>query len=134
MDYKVERKNDRLFHVLGKTGVVAIELGPKRLKVRASDENLSDSMTARHYHAPKTKDVIGKDGKPHKETVYAKDALGKPIEVGKDMTVLDWKGTMSKPVWYIYLKVGDKFVPKGECEIKEDALVKAFDLLSKESA
>lgn len=107
---KVEQKSARLFHVIGDKGVVAIEQGPARFKVTASKENLSDEVTAKHYK------------------VGALDALGKEIVLDKEMTIIDWKGT--KPmVWYVYADEKGKFVPKHVCEIKEDALAKAFDLL-----
>jgi hypothetical protein len=54
-------------------GKARIEIGPLRKQAVASKELLSDEVTAAHYK------------------VGGRDALGKPIELGKPMDYIDWK-------------------------------------------
>ena len=108
-------------------GHVRIEPGPPRKREVATEELLSDKATASHYHPPKVVKVkdLGKsfrkpDGSVHvtcnktgalqifgpadgdKEvTLYARDALGKAIEVGKPIDFIDWKSRRT-PVFYVY--------------------------------
>lgn len=60
---------------------VRVEDGPLRRTEIATEELLSDEVTARHYQV----------GKP--------DAAGNIITLGKEMTFLDFK---AKRVWYVY--------------------------------
>jgi hypothetical protein len=77
-------------------GKVRIEVGPARFKAIATKELLDDKVTAAHYQV----------GLP--------DALGKPIELGKEFTYIDWKG-LSAPVHYIYaLEAVDETDDKGK--------------------
>ena len=60
---------------------VRVEDGPLRRTEIATEELLSDEVTARHYQV----------GKP--------DAAGNFISLGKELTFLDFK---AKRVWYVY--------------------------------
>jgi hypothetical protein len=60
---------------------VVIESGPAKKKAIATEELLSDAVTAGHYKAG------------------AKDAMYKSIVIGQEMTYLDWLGAW---VWYVY--------------------------------
>lgn len=62
-------------------GRVRIESGPKRVVAVATNELLDDEVTASHYAAGK------------------KDAVGKPIVLGEEMTYIDWMGERG---WYVY--------------------------------
>lgn len=92
---EIERLSDTLIEIGGK---VRVEQGPELKTAEATEELLDDKVTASHYHAPveKTHAASGKTVK-----VYAKDALGQRIEIGSDMTYLDWLGDR---VWYVYVK------------------------------
>src|SRR4051812_37727805 len=74
-----------------------IETGPPQITAIATEELLDNSQTAEHYHAPIA------DGD---KTIFAKDALGNPIQLGEEFTYLDWGGTDNegKRVFYIYEK------------------------------
>lgn len=56
---------------------IRIEAGPRRVTGVATEELLSDSVTAKHYQV----------GRP--------DALGKQIVLGQEMTYLDWRAFRS---------------------------------------
>jgi hypothetical protein len=60
---------------------IVIESGPAKKKAIATEELLSDAVTAGHYK------------------VGAKDAMYRPIVLGEEMTYLDWLGEW---VWYVY--------------------------------
>lgn len=79
---------------------IRIEPGHKHKKAVATEELLSDEVTARHYYAGVRKEPVylanGEQRKdPDGNLVYADrvgiDALGKPIELGKEMDYIDWK-------------------------------------------
>lgn len=94
---------------------VRVERGPAKKKAKASDKLLSDEVTAKHY----------KPGKP--------DAEGKPIEPGKEMAYLDWKG---EHVWKVYKLIvrpslGNKYVIESE-HATRDAAMEAAQQLAKE--
>lgn len=86
-------------------GKFRIEKGPKRLKAVATAELLDDEVTAAHYHAPrKVKKTVKQDGKDVvvEVTEVAVDALGKPIELGKEMNYIDWKNRRTNFTYYVY--------------------------------
>jgi len=60
---------------------IVIESGPAKKKAIATEELLSDAVTAGHYK------------------VGGRDAMNKPIVLGEEMTYLDWLGAW---VWYVY--------------------------------
>lgn len=62
-------------------GRVRIESGPKRVVAVATEELLANDATALHY------------------AVGNKDAVGKPIVLGEEMTYIDWMGERG---WYVY--------------------------------
>src|SRR6476661_6554669 len=68
---------------------VRIEPGPKLVTAVATEELLHNSRTAEHY-------VEG-----------GRDSNGRPIELGKEFTYLEWGGTETerKEVFYVYRKV-----------------------------
>lgn len=68
-------------HLIDYDEKARVEAGPKLVTAKATDTLLADNKTAAHYR------------------VGALDALGVVIELGKNMTYLDWLGT---PVWYVY--------------------------------
>lgn len=59
---------------------VRIEPAPKRVTAIATEELLSDAITAAHYQV----------GQP--------DAFGKPIALGEEMTYLCWGGADEPPI------------------------------------
>ena len=89
-----------------------IEPGPRRCVAVATEELLDNSVTAPHY-ALLVDDTP--DGEPPRPGV---DAAGEPIELGKEMTYLDWNGAASgrtdSIVFYVY-ELGDMT----EAEVKE---------------
>jgi hypothetical protein len=62
-------------------GKYRIEMGPPRKVAVATEELLSNELTAEHYQ------------------VGAKDALGKEIVLGEEMTYVDWHGPR---VWWVF--------------------------------
>ncbi len=68
---------------------VRIEPGPKLVTAVATDELLHNSRTAEHY------------------SEGGRDANGRPIELGKEFTYLEWGGAETEPkvVFYVYKKV-----------------------------
>lgn len=84
----------RTGNIIELNGKVRIEPGPARLTDIATAELLG-ALTAEHYHLPYPDPETG-------ETVYARDADGKPIEEGKEFSYIDWKLTQSAPVHYLY--------------------------------
>jgi len=87
-----ERLGEQLVEIGGK---VRIERGPKLKTGKATEELLSDDVTAKHYHLPRK--VTNKDGST--EMVFARDAKGKVIKHGEELTYLDWIGEHH---WYVY--------------------------------
>lgn len=84
---------------------IRIEPGPASIQDIATEELLGPS-TAAHYHAPRSATVEEIED-PAIDTpggmVYAKDALGQNIEIGKPMTYLDWNAFKAgEPVYYLY--------------------------------
>lgn len=84
---------------------IRIEPGPARIEAIATAELLGEA-TADHYYPPRpatpeeieSPAVDTKDGQ-----VFAKDALGKDIEIGQPMTYLDWMAFKNgNPVYYLY--------------------------------
>lgn len=77
---------------------VRIEPGPKLVTAIATEELLHNSRTADHY-------IVG-----------ARDSKGVPIELGKEMSYLEWGGSETEPklTFYIYKKVSvnstDEFI------------------------
>jgi hypothetical protein len=114
---------------------VRIEPGPMRRREVASEEILSDDVTASHYHAPKEVDVIDKaTGKPtgEKETVVAVDSFGKPIDLGQPFDFVDWKSEVR--AWNVYrletVEAANMWVHKGSHANEQDALSQAVELAS----
>jgi hypothetical protein len=81
---------------------VRIEPGPKLVTAVATEELLHDNRTAGHYH------------------VGGRDSKGRPIELGKEFTYLEWGGNEAEPklVFYVYKKVPvnsvDEFIGEDE--------------------
>lgn len=69
---------------------LAVERGARRVTAVATTELLSNEQTADHYFAGTR--VIGADADGEDVTREGVDALGEKIEVGKEMTYLDWVG------------------------------------------
>jgi len=94
---------------------VRVEPGPVRRVAVATKELLSDEATARHYLAG------------------AFDAAGKPIEEGKEMTYLDYRG---KRVFKVYLlepaEDGERYVWQSEHDTYEAAVAEASRIAAKE--
>lgn len=75
---------------------VRLESGPVRKIAIATEELLHDDATAGHYYVgERIEDGVRKIGR---------DALGKPIVLGEEMTYLQWGGRNTVPVmgWYVY--------------------------------
>lgn len=73
-----ERLSDTLIDLGGR---VRIERGPKLKEAKATEQLLSNTVTAEHYQ------------------LGARDAKGRVIERDKPMSYLDWIGEQT---WYIY--------------------------------
>lgn len=108
----IKKISDTITEIDGK---VRIESGPARLRAKATKELLSDDVTATHYK------------------VGAIDAVGKKIELGKEMTYIDWKSR--DVVFYIY-KLGkddegvQRWLPAADPQPNyESALTKALALV-----
>lgn len=77
---------------------IRIEPGPKLVKAVATEELLHNNRTAAHYQ------------------VGERDARGRPIELGKEMSYLEWGAddTPINEVFYVYEKVAvnstDEFI------------------------
>jgi hypothetical protein len=80
----VTRKSD-LVEIGG--GAYRVEAGPPLKRAKATEAILSDDKTAPHYR-------LAEEGEPP-----ALDALGQPIEEGKQFAYLDWLG---ERVFYLY--------------------------------
>lgn len=103
---------------------IRIESGPARLTALATPELLDDAVTAAHYQLPRaaSPEEIADPTLPTPDgKVRALDALGVPIEEGREMTYLDWKGhavgASGSTVFYVYA-----FEPMTEDEIAERGL------------
>jgi hypothetical protein len=94
---------------------VRVEPGPVRRTAVASEELLADEATAKHYQ------------------VGRRDAAGEPIELGKEMTYLDYRGARVFKV-YLLSEAGDgeRYVWQSEHPQFEDAVVAATKLAAQE--
>ena len=94
-----------------------IEPGPRRVTAVVTTELLDDSVTATHY-ALEINDTP--EGVPPRQGI---DALGKPIELGEEMTYLDWvgaqNGTPGSTVFYLY-ELDDMTPEEIEARTSED--------------
>lgn len=90
----MNRINENLIELDGK---IRIERGPKLKIDIATEELLSDEVTAQHYKAPVVTEENGE-----KIITYTHDAIGETIELGKEIVYLDWLG---EHTWYIYKQV-----------------------------
>jgi hypothetical protein len=93
--------------------MVRVENGPARKTAVANEALLDDRMTATHYQV----------GRP--------DAMGKIIELGKEITYLDYRGEW---VWYIYQRdeQQQRWLPAGVEKTKAAALAVANGLAGEE--
>lgn len=78
MPLEIKRLNEALIEIDGR---VRVERGPRMLTAVATEELLSNEVTASHYK------------------VGGLDKLGKVIVLGEEMTYLDWLG---KHVFHLY--------------------------------
>lgn len=80
-----------------------IQRGPRRIVAVASEETLSDEVTAKHYYAGvrkvKTRDGAGRVKMVEKVGI---DCRGEPIEIGKEFEYVDWRGRNRNPVWTVF--------------------------------
>ena len=108
---------------------VRIDAGPVRRKAIATEELLSDLVTAGHYRAPrpataeeiKSEAIMTKDGKR-----YWIDALCKPIELGEEFTYVDWKSP--ERAYTVYALEGGKYLPKSVHKTLKEAEEAAMKL------
>jgi hypothetical protein len=89
---------------------VRIEQGPALISAIATAENLSDLVTAPHYHAPRSATQAEIDA-PDIETTndgmkIARDALGAVIDLGKTFTYLDHLQKAKPFVYWLFNLVG----------------------------
>lgn len=106
---------------------VRIETGPVRKRAVATKELLGDA-TASHYHLPITEEVDGK-----KEVKVAIDALGKPIEEGKEFDYIDWRNDAR--AYYVYQKdANGVWQSKGAYDSVEEAMGNALQFASAPAA
>lgn len=82
----MRRVNDDLIEI---SDTVRIERGRPRRSAIATEELLSNEVTASHY------------------AVGERDAAGEVIELGKEMEYIDWLS--EELVWYIYRHDGERF-------------------------
>lgn len=95
MALKLSKRHDD-FHELGDH--VRIERGPARIKAVATEALLADENTAPHYHPPK----LLKMPNGQVQRITATDAVGKPIELGQEMTYLHHNEPSDQRPWYVY--------------------------------
>lgn len=70
---------------------IRIEPGPALIKAEATPELLADDVTAPHYYAgERDTGLVDDEGNPVMKK--ALDALANPIELGKEMSYLNWVG------------------------------------------
>lgn len=94
-------------------GKVRVEIGPPRKREVATEELLSDEVTASHYQV----------GKP--------DALNKPIVIGEEMDYLDWKGLW---VYHVYVLRDGKWQYVSTADNRDQAIADAVQLSQSEGA
>jgi hypothetical protein len=85
---KRSRKGDMI--ILG-DDEIRIEEGPVLKTAIATEELLKDEQTAPHYYVgvrPMT--FYDAKGKPYEVPAIGRDALGKPIKLGEEMTYVDY--------------------------------------------
>lgn len=93
-----------------------IERGPKKKVAAATEELLSDAVTATHYH------------------VGGKDAVGKKIVLGEEMTYLDWLGERNWKVFRLHADQGpNAWEPIGEKDTDVDAIAFAYSAMIEEA-
>jgi hypothetical protein len=86
---------------------VRVEPGPPRKTAKATQKLLDDKVTAKHYQ------------------VGRRDAMGKFIVLGEEMTYLDWKGDK---VWYVYKLTATDVPLHPKCAAQLDPLHKSGSL------
>jgi hypothetical protein len=99
-------------------GKVRVERGPKTIVAVASEELLSDAVTASHYQV----------GRP--------DVMGKPIVIGEEMTYHDWLGFHGGGgVFYLYLLFNDVWQKAEQSfALQAAAVAEGVTLLNSEGA
>jgi|OM-RGC.v1.026549661 hypothetical protein len=90
---------------------VRIERGPVVKEAEATEALLDDRVTADHYKVtPKDPETGDFPRDKHGNVKGPKDAIGRPIELGKPMRYLDWKG---QHAWKVYMWVDNEDHPQG---------------------
>jgi len=116
---------------------VRVEPGPVVREEECTEALLADEKTAKHYQLtpkdPATGDFYRDDKGGH---IGSRDAIGRPIELGKPMRYLDYRGPR---VWKIYLwedhddhRQGGWYAYVEEHPEYEDAIMAATKLAAKE--
>ncbi len=91
---------------------VRIEKSPQLVELLCTDANLSDRITAPHYHIG-ARDALGRIIRPEDYGRPVDLSLGK-VSKGEKMVCLDWRAKFKPYVWRVYKWDGERFVPAGE--------------------
>lgn len=101
---------------------VRVELGPQIIKLECSESNLSDRVTAPHYHIG-GRDAHGRVIMPSKLPSGTRiDTRLGVVETGEPMFCVDWKAKHVPRVWKIYQQRDAKFIQIGQDINREAAL------------
>lgn len=121
---KIKRVSPELTEI---DGAIRVESGPARIEAVATEELLSNDVTASHYYAgTKMVDGVEKVGV---------DANGKPIKLGQKMTYIDWRNRRSNIAWYVYAKdETGRFAKVGTHDKEDDAMSQATSLAAERAA
>jgi hypothetical protein len=114
---QIKKVSDTITDIEGKSKV-RVEQGHVRRKAVATEELLSNEVTASHYHAPIEETVNGEQ-----KVRYAIDSFGKRIELGKPMDYVDWLSDAR--VYYLYIWKDNRWQLHGEPFEAEDAAMSA---------
>lgn len=103
-----------------------IETGPARITAKATCELLG-CATADHYAAPRPaseQEIANPKTNTPEGLIYSIDALGQPIQIGQEITYLDWVGFQraESPVRAFYLYELHERTPE-EAELHPDTTI-----------
>lgn len=101
------------------TDTICVDFGKVRKRAIATEELLSDDVTASHY-----KLVMGKDAKG--EDVPGRGADGEVIKLGEEMEYLDHRSKTLE--WVVYQNDGDRYQPVSRHPSEEEAVAAAEQL------
>lgn len=98
----IRRDESGIIHIGDK---VRIEAGPRIKTAEATKELLDDTVTASHYQPPRraTREELDDPAilTEGKDRLFL-DALGKPIQLGEQLTYVDWLAPADEHVFNVY--------------------------------